>query len=139
MKKVFNCSVVMVLMTLCVGFSSCSSDEEGSGSNTIVGKWYEFKEEKVSGIECITSSFNPDSWWQFKDDGTWEYYHVDDNETERGTWSINGSILTITDSSFPIPVPVQIVELTNSTFVCRLELPCFGTDDAITVRTYKKR
>jgi hypothetical protein len=136
MKKLFLSLAVMT--ALCVGFASCDKDEENA-SASIVGKWYEYDVE-VSGGDCVDADINTNNWVEFYADGTTDSYNSEDNETSKGTWSINGKILTMTDLSFPIPIPAEILELTSTTLAIKVELPCFMEDNnAIAVRTYKKR
>ena len=56
MKKYFSIWSMVVLMTMCVGFSSCSKDDDGGGNdNSLVGKW-----EAIEDFILINGSWESD-------------------------------------------------------------------------------
>jgi len=78
MKKIFNFLALTMLMVVCVGFSSCSKDDE---DGDIVGKWL---------IESANVNFSPctyDGWIEFKNDGTFTDYDACSNRNASGTWT----------------------------------------------------
>jgi hypothetical protein len=83
MKKVLSVWSLVMLMTMCVGFSSCSKDdeEEGDGNDTkkfselLVGKWKYHSYYNADWIEVSYDSFiqfNSDGSVSFRGYKTWE-------------------------------------------------------------------
>jgi len=108
MKKVFSIWFSIVLIALCMGFSSCSKDENVSngGNNNpenLIGHWYYQKGGSWSlGDAHIGKGYPDNSQIIFKKDGTyeasdsnpyndWDYY---------GTWSVKGDKLTVLQSYY---------------------------------------
>jgi hypothetical protein len=81
MKKVFSIWSMVVLTTLCVGFSSCSDDDDEEGDDTkkfselLVGKWqyYAYVNDGWNIVEDGDYiQFNSDGTLSFSDYKTWE-------------------------------------------------------------------
>ncbi|WP_294620017.1 lipocalin family protein [uncultured Bacteroides sp.] len=92
-----------MVMALCVGFTSCSDDDDegiaGDAKTLIIGTWqstwnkgYEIYDgEKEEWDEAYT-----DEVYTFKKDGTGTYKDEYDNSTDPFTWSVSGNKLKLT-------------------------------------------
>lgn len=95
MKKVFNIWNWAILLTLCIGISSCSKeDDEIRG--LIVGKW---QLVEIIVNEDYNHNWPPctfEMWWEFKNNGNFTQYDPCDIETPviNTIWTLDGNTLT---------------------------------------------
>jgi hypothetical protein len=119
MKQTLKFWSLATLVALCVGFSSCSEDDEGGGS--IVGLWtyasftldcknptYPDLEEYEKQMAVLASAFLSGVTIEFKSDGTFVFNNPFD-ENIVGSWSANGSnyILSVNGGSIETGTPVS--------------------------------
>lgn len=94
MKKFqFSVFAMIIMAFVCVGFASCSSDDDnGGGDSALVGKWYSFHSSSIDYIEA----------WQFNSNGSCKYGEWSNGRTEEwgddasGRWSTSENTLIIT-------------------------------------------
>lgn len=141
MKKYFLFSV-MVLATLCVGFTSCSDDDDDGGTDgNVVGKWSLVSRTLNGSSESVSSS----DFLEIKSDGTFLEY--DGGDYGVGTWVQSNGKLSInydnekTFELYPkqgwvifIPVSYNISKLTDKNMV--LKATVLGFEG---VQTYKRQ
>lgn len=96
MKQFFKTAAWLLIATFCVTVSSCGDDDDdvyvpGADSSSIVGKWQKFATVESDGS---LSGGDPDEFWIFNCDGS--FVNEDGgNVTTRGTYTVDGSTLTI--------------------------------------------
>jgi len=87
MKKVFG----LVILALCVGFTSCNGDDDPTNDGNIVGKWQLYSiSPSVGNEDC-----DFEGWMEIKDDGTCVFFDKCEETTETGTWEKDGNTLTL--------------------------------------------
>lgn len=101
MKKI----LFLFVSTLVLGLTSCSKDDDSNSTPaSIEGKWDYFQEGLLVGNQEILEAYSHDcttnkDYTEFVAGGVLrDVYHYDDCEEEidLGTWSRNGSSLTVT-------------------------------------------
>ena len=123
-KRCFYLFAMMVAVVLCVGFASCSSDDdEGGSGNTgsIVGTWQLVVEEEYDESGELLDSDNVKGeqiYYRFNNDMTGFEY-------ERGrkypfTYTLIGNILAITEEGYSAD-EYEIVTLTKSELAIKSE------------------
>ncbi|MDR0989338.1 MAG: lipocalin family protein [Prevotellaceae bacterium] len=102
MKKIYSLGLMALLLLLPVGFGSCSDDDEGTGSaSMLVGTWetvYQFLQEKENGIVVDEEENTERVRVTFNEDGTYdsaEYYNGEWDWNFEGTWSYTNGKLTV--------------------------------------------
>lgn len=86
-KNSFYLFAMMMAVVLCVGFTSCSSDDDDEGDAGLVGTWryvsYEthYNNGKVEVMD--PNSYGVESYWHFNADGTMDGY-----ESYRGEFDV---------------------------------------------------
>lgn len=143
MKKYFNFSVlIMVMLAMCVNFSSCSDDDEEDGTDgNVVGKWSLVARTLNGSSESVNSS----DFLEIKADG--DFLEYDGGDYAVGTWKQTNGKLEInydnekTFELYPkqgwvifIPVSYNIVKLTDKDMV--LKATVLGFEG---IQTYKRQ
>ena len=110
---------ILLVVALCAGFASCSSDDDENGDNQkyaslIVGSWQRLYEEDYDGNGSLVATYYAD------EDEEYDLYNKDytcfvDGESFR--WSISGGTLTIRDAGGT--ENYGIVKLDESTLVLK--------------------
>lgn len=119
---------MVVLSTVMLG---CSKDnDEVTNSNSIIGKWQIVQYSDPSYAEPCDYR----GWTEFLQGGKLKDFDACSNTTSGGTYTINGSTLTMTSDSFPIPIVLKIISSTATTLV--VEFSDFSSEK-IQI-TYKK-
>ncbi|MCC8188523.1 MAG: lipocalin family protein [Bacteroides sp.] len=115
--------IAFLAMALCVGFASCSDDDEVK-TDRLVGKWY------VTHVEgwYMEDGDKKDYSWGVND--VWTYQFNSDNsgtEVERGgdsysfTWSVPNDTHIRMAFSGKTDETVEVSKLTKSTFIYKYE------------------
>jgi hypothetical protein len=117
MKKLFNLAIILAL---CVGFSSCSSDDdEGNDiSSLIIGKWQMY--ETTAPDYYYPCEYL--GWDEYKSDGKYNTYDACEGKTYTGSYTLNGKNLTVIPEIIPIPFIFTIVSVTETELVGHFEL-----------------
>lgn len=86
---------LFLIAAFALSFVACSKDDDGLSSNDLVGKWsiYEFEENgEVEPADLDTEL----CYWEFKSGGNCEEYDYYMNRTSKGTFSLEGDVVTVT-------------------------------------------
>jgi Lipocalin-like domain len=96
---------VLLIAFVTLAFSSCSSDDNGNSTASIVGKWeYTQTGEVIEGVEVLetydhTAGCDKD-YMEFKSDGTFDDVWYSNgtsgctSDNDSGTWAQNGTTIT---------------------------------------------
>ena len=107
---------------------SCSSDNDSaSSSDSIVGKWQVVKFSDPTYYEACDYS----GWVNIMEGGKYEDYDDCSKSKESGNWTQKDNLLTITSSSFPIPISAKIITLTKTSLVLETD---FGNKETVTYK-----
>lgn len=116
----------VVLLTACV-YVSCSKDDETPDDSSITGKWQLVSVTHKEDYEpCQFEGYT-----EFKKGGAWVWETGCDSGT--GSWSQDGSNLTMTADAFPIPVKVKITTIDKSTLTIEQSIGDYKNQE-----TYKR-
>jgi uncharacterized protein (TIGR03066 family) len=123
MKKV-KLFTTLLMVVLCVGFTSCSNDDDKS-EPSITGTWVLTK--SISGLANSTerSTSYPgekdENTMTFNSDGSFSYTNTEDGRTESGsgkyTYDPAKKLLTTTDTKDGKTETVTVMELTEKSLV----------------------
>ena len=122
MKKQFSFWSLVMILALCVGFTSCKDDEPSFKGN-IVGKW---QLVEIIDSDGSQTEANPGDWYEacdfkghleIKTGGTLDEFDACSNSTFSGTWKLEGDKLTMTYNEFPIPLTYTVTTLTENELV----------------------
>jgi Lipocalin-like domain len=132
--------IILIAFALISGmyFISCSSDDDSSPTSTIVGKWnYSTMSTTVNGVTSPEIDWDgnepgcPKDYVEFKSGGALsegDYFGSScELNTFVGTWSQNGSTITITEG--PISLSAEIVSVTSS----MLKFKATETNNGVTI------
>jgi hypothetical protein len=126
MKKVLSVWSLVMLMTMYVGFSSCSKDDEESGNGGDIGKMIVGKWQLVESSDTDNEPCDFQGWDEFKSDGKMSSYDACTSETTTGRWTADSGKNTITTTYdvLPISITFDVVSLTDKELI--LEGNVFG-------------
>ena len=112
MKKVFNHWYGVVILALCIGFTSCSNDDDSEGS--LIGKWQLYEISPSIGYDDC----NFEGWMEIKDDGTCIFFDQCEDSTEGGTWTREGNELTfVSNGPLVITTIYTIISISQNELV----------------------
>ena len=125
MKKLHSIMMLLALMVAAFSFTACSDDDDndnkGSVDASIVGRWKLIATD-VDPEEALEQGFvatDDLSIMDFNANGDYSGYSEYGDETESGSWRIDGNRLYATPSAAPIPFSYTILLLNETTL--RLE------------------
>ncbi len=130
----------LLVAVLCIGFASCSSDDdEGTQSNLLIGEW-----EQVRSSGWYLEDGGKESWNEttsglyvvFDEDHKFRFYEEDYDYVESGTWSISGNKLTLVHDGERVEGTIK--ELTSSKLVVFSSFRENGTVVEEMTSTYRK-
>lgn len=112
-----------LVMALCIGFASCSDDDDegiaGDAKTLIVGTWEATWSKGYEIYEGEKETWNEpfdDEIYTFKEDGTGTYEEVG-YTADTFTWSISGNKLTITDKYDSEVITIKTLNSTTAVIV----------------------
>ncbi|MDH6343433.1 hypothetical protein M2480_002979 [Parabacteroides sp. PFB2-12] len=123
--------IFYICLALTLSFSSCDDDKDNDvATSNIVGKW-KLVEVKINGkvnnpasADAYYEPCDYNGWVRYNSDGTADEYDACTKKTyiNAGVWSINKGILTLSSREFGIPITVNIIELSSTTFIYEFDL-----------------
>lgn len=107
MKQIKLISAILLIATMFLGFNACSDDDDKGKEQTssIVGKW-----------KVLDAKYAND-WYEFKSNGTFDYYHAEGDYHEVGKYKVESGKLYQMYSDEDHWHIYQIVELNSISFI----------------------
>lgn len=140
MKNLKNLSLLLMI-TLCTGFISCSDDDENINSDLLVGKWkavqYEGWEKGNDGSYDDLGDSNPDLYTVINTDGTgYDYESTYPNDKNAFTWTLSGNKIHLIYTHNSEEGIMTIVSLTSDQLI--VEAKEVYTDEGVKYTFYRK-
>ena len=109
---------LMWMVVFALACVACSKDDDYLSVGELVGKWsiYEFEENGETEPADLDTEL---SYWEFKSGGGCEEYDYYMNRTSKGTYSLEGDVITVTygkEASF-----VKVIEMHKDRAVVEME------------------
>lgn len=121
-KNFYYLFAMMMAVVLCVGFTSCGSDDDegGSGnSNPLVGTWQQVSDEIYNGDD-VHVSYPSNTYKHFNADGTgFLYSKGDDWYVFRFSYKKEGNVYLymLYDDGTPVPEYFKVISCTETELV----------------------